>query len=81
MSYIVKNCPATYKKLRINKNNAVYIDEYRCNYQTLNPCQDCTDCVMKQIVELCKEELNGQYSDTWNLAQKISKLLDIKEVE
>lgn len=47
----------------------------------VDECQDCTDCIMKQIVELCKEELKGQYSDTWSLVQKISKLLDIGEVE
>lgn len=44
-------------------------------------CPGITDCPLKQIVELCKEELKGQYSDTWSLIQKISKLLDIEECE
>lgn len=88
--YIIKNCPATYKKLRINENNEVYIDEYRCNYQTLNPCQDCTDCVMKQIVELAKgykEELIDRKTKKvvatryFKLTKEILELLEIGEVE
>ena len=49
-------------------------------------CQDCTDCVMKQIVELCKKELNSleEYVDVRNIEcvilQNILKLLDIQEV-
>lgn len=85
--YIIKNCPAVYKKFRINENNELYIDEYRCNHNLLIPCQDCTDCVMKQIVELCKENLNSleTYVDVRSfectMLQNILKLLDIQEVE
>lgn len=92
---IIRNCPAIYKKLRINENNAVYIDEYRCNYQTLNPCQDCTDCKMKQIVEKCKKYIENYNDKVFYdnddvkilmgkvmLSQSIlSELLDIEEVE
>lgn len=66
--YIIKNC------------EQIHSSDNFCWSKNI-PCQDCTDCVMKQIVELCKEELKGQYSDTWSLVQKISKLLDIEEVE
>jgi hypothetical protein len=72
IKYIIKNCPA------------IYGDEY-CKENTYEDgtvlCQDCTNCLLKQIVELCKEEFKGQYSDAWSLAQKISELLDIQEVE
>lgn len=55
-------------------------------------CQDCTDCVMKQIVELCrkqkvincnideKEQVLKAYYHT-HLGDKILELLDIEEVE
>ena len=49
-------------------------------------CQDCTDCVIKQIVELCKENLNSleTYVDVRSFEcvalQDILKLLDIREV-
>lgn len=69
--YVIRNCPACY--LCSNK--------YVCDENNDKYCKDITDCVMKQIVELCKEELKGQYSDTWSLVQKISKLLNIQEVE
>lgn len=55
-------------------------------------CQNCTDCVLKQIVEKCKVikcpcEYKG--ADCWEctesgarrFADKILKLLDIQEVE
>lgn len=55
-------------------------------------CQDCTDCIIKQIVELCKDvkcpcEYKG--SDCWEcvesgvrrFADKILKLLDIQDIK
>ena len=44
--YIIKNCPT------LMGNRPCYSKEIR-------QCADCTDCVMKQIVELCKENLNS----------------------
>ena len=76
--YIIKNCPAIYKKLRMNENHELYIDEYRCNRNTFYACQDCTDCVMKQIVDYCLE--NEKYGDGY-YTNPILKLLDIQEVE
>lgn len=73
--YIIKNCPA------LSFSLGFYCDEYQ------KKCQDCTDCVMKQIVELCKENLNSleTYIDIRSLEctvlQNILKLLDIQEVE
>lgn len=85
--YIIKNCPAIYKKFRIDENCELYIDKYRCNHNSFYSCQDCTDCVMKQIVEKCKENLNSleTYVDVRSLEcvtlQNILKLLDLQEVE
>lgn len=75
--YIIKNC--------LSYENSV------CDNQDMF-CQDCTDCVMKQIVELCKEQkvincnIDGKeqvlkaYYHT-HLGDKILELLDIQEVE
>ena len=49
--YIVKNCPATHEN---------YEDKFVCTTQIkqngfLCYCQDCTDCVIKQVIEKCKK--------------------------
>ena len=72
--YIIKNCPT------LMGNRPCYSKEIR-------QCADCTDCVMKQIVELCKENLNSleTYIDVRSLEcavlQNILQLLDIQEIE
>lgn len=71
--YIIKNC------------EQIHSSDNFCWSKNI-PCQDCTDCVMKQIVELCKENLNSleTYVDVRSLEcvtlQNILKLLDIQEV-
>lgn len=74
--YIIRNCPALYQI------NGMTNECLGADYQ----CQDCTDCVLKQIVELCKnvcltEKHLIHKSSTFNLANKILKLLDIQECE
>ena len=63
--YIIRNCPSCrYTPKR-------YIDgiDYICwNAQNFNSsvrgvCQDCTDCVMKQIVEKCKMVIEKNYKE------------------
>ena len=44
--YIVKNCPCIYKSYRA---------EYDCDYD--GPCEDCVDCLIKQVIELCKQKV------------------------
>ena len=83
--YIIRNCPAyDYDEefdYHICKQPLV---PYECS---VDDCQDCTDCVMKQVVELCKENLNSleTYVDIRSLEcvtlQNILKLLDVQEVE
>ena len=75
--YIIKNCPA-------------FISCNICSLWTVSDkyCQDCTDCLLKQIVELCKEESSiimhkqkVKVKGLNKLADKIFELLDIQEVE
>lgn len=75
--YIVKNCPC------------IVIDE--CNSFRDNEifCEDCTDCVMKQIVERCKKVrentadicTNPYEYATYCEARGVLQLLDIQEVK
>lgn len=70
--YIIRNCPSFYRDF-CGADDTDYF------------CCDETDCVMKRIVEMCKETLE-QENDPINalemsFAQKILKLLDIQEVE
>lgn len=80
MSYIIKNCPCYNNERFIGG----FLDDKAtfCTYYG-KKCQGCTDCVLKQIVEVCNE-----YSDKWEdcdfsngLSDEIFKLLDIQEVE
>jgi hypothetical protein len=82
MSYIVSNCPA------------YLIEEDYCTCY-LEVCSDCTDCVIKQVIEKCGSavsdysnleilrtacETSEAYSKA-NIAEKILQLFDIKEVK
>lgn len=68
---IIRNCPCYY----LETCGAEGVEEQYC--------QDCTDCVMKQIVELCVNEIN--YSDRWSesraFAKELLDTIDIQEVE
>lgn len=73
--YIIKNCECI-------------LPSGTCFVKSLIQCQDCTDCVLKQIVELCKEESSIiqhkqkiKVKGLNKLADKIFGLLDIQEVE
>ena len=76
--YIIKNCPC---RMELHENDCFgHTGYYNC-------CA-CTDCVMKQIVELCKEESSiiqhkqkVKVKGLNKLADRIFELLDIQEVE
>lgn len=82
--YIIRNCPAILKMTKI-------CDDYRTTRDNPQLCKDCTDCVMKQIVERCREaqkeyprhfpdgELDMFVSGRNNLAGIMLALLDIEE--
>ena len=89
MPYVVRNCPAFAKGI-FCKGGDIIDDgcaDKTLDRNTLISCQDRTDCIMKQIVELCKENLNSleNYIDVRSfecvILQNILKLLDIQEVE
>lgn len=46
--YIIKNCPCFW---HIGEDDG-------CSLENMKLCEDDTDCVMKQIVELCRERSN-----------------------
>lgn len=85
--YIIRNCPAHFFDEINGKPKCWQKWE-----QFDESCQNCTDCLLKQIVELCKEKkvincnIDGKeqilkaYYHT-HLGDKILKLLDIQEVE
>ena len=80
MSYIVKNCPAIYG----------IDDGFLCSYREDEDekyCYDCTDCVIKQVIENCKNKIHiYECYDTdyalgkVNCAKSILQLFDIEEV-
>jgi hypothetical protein len=81
MSYIVLNCPCAYGFI----NEPMYClwkDEVPI-YKTL--CQDCTDCVIKQVIEKCNIYKNftaitiNDYAKR-ELALHILDLFDIEEI-
>ena len=82
--YIIKNCPAIFYSGITPEPKCLQKWE-----QFDETCQGCTDCVMKQIVELCKDaKTECECYDTHLLclgekifAEKILNLLDIQEVE
>lgn len=71
--YIIKNCPARYRGYR---------SDYEC-CSKIDPCEEVTDCPIKQIVEICKD-IDG-YSDIdlgrRGIAMDILDLLEIQKVE
>ena len=79
--YIIRNCPCY-------EGEGAF---YNCvNEHIEGDCQDCTDCVLKRIVELCKEVegienvvtlYDAAQSGMFLQANRILKLLDIQEVE
>jgi len=94
MKYIIQNCPAyIHRPLSTHDRVCLLGDKVKPNHKELYVyCKDCTDCVMKQIVERCRNE--QKYHKKWQketgfnyaatglrLANEILQLLDIQEVE
>lgn len=69
---IIRNCPAIYEYGKGLCCNDLKFDEH-----TL--CQDCTDCSLKQIVELCTDA--KKYGESFIRIDDILDVLDIQEVE
>ena len=72
--YIIRNCPAHFFDEINGKPKCWQKWE-----QFDESCQNCTDCLLKQIYETCKDNaLIGGIDET---AEKVVDLLDIQEVE
>lgn len=82
MKYIVKNCPSFIEDTQ----------ECESGQSDFIWCEDCTRCLTKQVIELCKNiecpcEFNG--ADCWEcstagqktLAEQILQLFEIEECE
>ena len=65
--YVVLNCPT------LMGNRLCYSKEIR-------QCADCTDCVIKQVIEECKWETNIDVNDRGDLAERILSSFDIEEI-
>lgn len=71
--YIIKNCPAIYG---IDDG---FLCSDREDDESEKYCYDRTDCLLKQIYEICKNNaLIGGIDET---AEKVVDLLDIQECE
>lgn len=88
MSYIVKNCPCYIDMPLYNHDKVCRLgDIVKPNHKELYVyCKDCTDCVMKQIVERCKDSMDYHSKDMYilgktNMAGIVLALLQIEEVE
>ena len=88
--YIIKNCPAfmkpSYCKDKCSYSIANKRDgelTYKFEFDEDSKCQDCTDCVLKQIVEKCKLFQNNYLVNdgVQLLTTNILNSLDIQEVE
>ena len=88
--YIIKNCNVIFK------HGDFYFCQSSENLAKNVYCQDCTDCILKQIVELCKDAQSECSCKNTNkdvdcfectsggraeLGTEILQLLDIQECE
>lgn len=71
--YVIKNCPA------YSENQGVYWTCYEDNNALL--CQDCNNCLLKEIYDECKEEIGIDIDLRGDLAERIMSKFDIQEVE
>lgn len=71
MKYIIKNCPAFTEE---DNRYGLCFDDYN-GY--CKPCKDITDCLLKRIVDVCREQ-NLKYDTT---ACSVLELLEIEECE
>ena len=85
MKYIVKNCPAIISLYK----------RHLCALTSNYYCKDCTDCVIKRVVDKCKEETKliriykdndkgtaiAEYSLSKDFAQEILDMFELEEVK
>lgn len=70
--YIVRDCPAII---------SLY-ERPQCALPSNYYCKDCTDCVIKQVIEIAKDIIEKDcYENSDVKAEKILRLFDIEEVK
>ena len=83
MKYVIKNCD----------NYTEFDKNWTCRSTIQNRkgcycCQDCTDCLIKQVIDKCKKKLqlstdyarNPYSGGVYQVATEILQLFDIEEV-
>lgn len=79
--YIIKNCPSLNRARNLcNEIICTCYADYNMGKAVVF-CQNDTDCLLKRIVEKCKEEIrtNDRWSDSRAFAIEILQLLQIEE--
>lgn len=76
--YIIKNCP----NLTTSHYGTGETIHNQCGLTDDDLCINCTDCVIKQVIEKCKNELGKVRTIGKDImAEEILQLLDIQECE
>ena len=81
--YIITNCPSLNQARNLcNEIISTCYADYNMGREAVW-CEDCTDCLLKKIVEKCREEIrtNDRWSDSRTFAEEILELLEIEECE
>lgn len=65
-NYIITNCPA-------------YLKYNKCFHN--GHCDNITDCVMKRIIDECKDMASDEDFYAYDFAKEILQLLEIEEVD
>lgn len=77
--YIIKNCPAYDYDEEFNFHICKQpLVPYECSVED---CRKCTDCLLKRIVEKCKDMTSDKDFYAYDFAKEILQLLEIEEVE
>lgn len=72
--YIIKNCYAITSHSGDKKWKSATCTKYK-------DCQDCSDCLLKRIVEKCRDMTADRTYYAYDFAKEILDLLAIEEVE
>lgn len=83
MSYVIRNCPCFVEGIAIKGNEQ---KTQTCNnhkVRELTHCKDCTDCLIKQVVDKCTNEIStsSRWSESRAFADELLQLFTIEEVK
>lgn len=66
--YVVLNCPTL-------------MGNRLCYSKVIKQCADCTDCVIKQVIDMCRDEMRFDRKSELALATDINSFFDIEEIK